>query len=116
MSPMPVEKLRGRVTGARLPRPGTNPERVLDFLRADEGQGWRAVELSATLEMDPNTIGSVLRRLRSRGLVDMIDEHWFALADDEIAKRHAMLITTRLANEKLGPEDPDDWPTIPQEE
>jgi hypothetical protein len=65
--------------------------------------------------MDLHTLGSVLRRLRARALIDQIDAHWFALDDADIAKLHGMRLTTRLANEKWGPEDPADWPLIERE-
>ena len=115
MSPVSVKELRARRANEGLPRPGTNPERVLGFLRGHRDQGWRAVELSANLGIEPNTLGSVCRRLRQKGLIDMIDEHWFALEDREVAKRQAMRFGTRLANEKLGPEDARDWPTVPRD-
>jgi hypothetical protein len=114
MSPISVDELHRRNGKVRLPRPGTNPDRVLDFLRDHIDEAWRGSELSANLDIEIHTLGSVLRRLRARGLIDVKDEHWYALEDDEIAKLQGGILTTRLANEKLGPEDLDDWPSIPQ--
>lgn len=115
MSPMSLRNLRERQLEVRHPRPGTHLERALKFLRAHPKDGWRAVELSKRLDIDEHTLGAALRRLRQRGLVDKIDEHWFALPDNEVAKIVAMRMTTRLANEKWGTEDPADWPEVRQE-
>lgn len=112
---MPLRDLRKRPSEVRHPRPGSHLESALEFLRAHPKDGWRAVELSKRLDIDEHTLGAALRRLRQRGLVDKIDEHWFALPDNEVAKIVAMRLTTRLANEKLGPEDPADWPEVSQE-
>lgn len=115
MAPLPLEDLKARQKSGRLPRPGTQTEAVLAFLRTHEKEGWRAAELSDELGMDPQTLGSLLRRLRARGLVDQIEEHWFALDDREVARRQAILLTTRLANEKWGPENPAEWASLSQE-
>lgn len=99
----------------RPPRPGSNPDRVLAFLHKHIDEAWRASELSANLDIEIHTLGSALRRLRLRGLIDVKDEHWYALEDDEMAKRQAYLLTTKLANEKWGPERREDWPIIERE-
>lgn len=91
------------------PRPGTATERVLAFLRAHPEEGWRASEVAHALHMSPPSVGTLLRRLRARGLVDQLKEHWFALDDQEVARRQAALVGNRGANEKWGPENPDDW-------
>lgn len=111
MSPVPVKDLKARA--ARRPRPKTHGDRILDFLQKKPDLGWRAVEIARKLELDPYTVGSVLRRLRTHGYVDQIDEHWFALDDHEVAQIQGMRMTMRLADEKLGPEDPADWPLLP---
>lgn len=114
MSPVPLEELRKRRDNE--PRQGTHGDRVLAFLRKHENDGWRAVELSETLDIEQYTLGSVLRRLRKRGLVDVIKEHWFAMSDHDVAVFQSMVYGTRLANEEWGPEDPKDWPSIPQQD
>lgn len=113
MSPIPVEQLRFRGRHGKRPRPGTQADRILAFLREQPDQAWRAIEVARKLRWDVNSVGSVLRRLRVRGLIDELEEHWFALDDAEVAKRQAMLWTNRLADEKLGPERAEDWPLLP---
>jgi DNA-binding transcriptional ArsR family regulator len=114
MCPVPLKELRARPR-AKEPRPGTVATKILDFLRKHSEEGWRASELARELEMDPPSVGTILRRLRARGLVDQLKEHWFALEDQEVARRQAALVTNRLANEKWGPEEPDDWVDTPQD-
>jgi len=111
VSPIPVKELRQRGQAKGLPRPGTHPDLLLAFLRKNLKDAWRASELSKELGLDAYTIGSVLRRLQQRDLIDKLDEHWFALDDREVAKRQAARATNRLANEKWGPERAADWPT-----
>lgn len=111
MSPIPLRELRARAA-RKGPRPGTLADRLLAVLRKDEAQAWRAVELARKCKADVHTVGTTLRRLRARGLVDQLDEHWFAIDDAEVAKFQAMLITTRLADERLGPERLEDWPAV----
>lgn len=110
MSPIPLRELKARAGKAKGPREGTLGDRVLAKLRKGHDQAWRASELARALKADVHTVGSALRRLRQRGLVDKLDEHWFALDDRAIAQHQAMVLTTRLANDKWGPEDPRDWP------
>lgn len=108
MSPIPLRELRERAK-KKGPRPRTLADRLLAILQQDEEQAWRAVELARKCKADVHTVGSTLRRLRARGLIDQLDEHWFALDDAEVAKFQALLITTRLADERLGPERLEDW-------
>lgn len=108
MSPVPVKDL-DRLAKAGHPRPDSLPAKVLRALQADQEQAWRASELARKCRADIHAVGSALRRLRARGLVDRKHQHWFALDDAEVAEFQAMLITTRLANERLGPERLEDW-------
>ncbi|HWG92280.1 MAG TPA: helix-turn-helix domain-containing protein [Candidatus Thermoplasmatota archaeon] len=113
MSPIPLEDLkRGRFPAAR---PGSNPERVLAFLREHPTEAWRAVEIAAALDIEQHTLGAVLRRLAARGYVGKKEEYWFALDEEETATLQMALAVNRYANEKLGPEDPADWPSIDRE-
>lgn len=73
------------------------------------------MEIARELQVEQNTLGAALTRLRRRGLVDEIDGHWFALKDREAAKRQAAIFGNRAANAKWGREDPSDWPSTDRE-
>lgn len=95
----------GRATNAEDP----NPTRVLAFLRANPSEAWTAKEISDALDIQIHTLGAVLRRLRSRGLVDKQGTYWFIPTEIEGAKLTMMHAVTQDANERLGVEDPADW-------
>lgn len=114
MCPVPLKELKAKAP-LREPRPGTTTQQILVFLRDHREEGWRASELARELDLSPPNVGALLRRLRARGLVDQLKEHWFALEDQEVARRQAALAANRLANETWGPENPDDWAETPQD-
>lgn len=88
------------------------PDLVLRFLREHAKEAWRAVEIAEALSVAQTSLSPALTRLRRKGLIENKDGYWYALQDDEVAKRVGMMVTTRLANEKWGAERPDDWPTV----
>lgn len=109
--PVPLKQLRG---SAGL-RSGADPQRVLELLRSTPDEAWRPVEISEKLGIDQRTLSPTLTRLARRGLIDSEMGHWYALDDAQVAKRQAMRLGNRMANERLGKEDPNDWPRIPRE-
>lgn len=109
--PVGLDQLRGN---AGL-REGGDPHRVLELLRSTPDEAWRPVEISDELGIDQRTLSPTLTRLARRGLIASEKGHWYALDDAEVAKRQAMLLGNRMANERLGKEDPNDWPRIRRE-
>ncbi len=104
---MAVETL---LKGARASHPGdSNPARVMRFIRATPGEAWRAVEIADALGIEVHTLGAVLRRLLQRGLLDKQGVYWFQPTELEGARLAMIHATTQDLNERLGPEDPDDW-------
>lgn len=96
--------------GARATDAGdSNPERVMKFIRAAPGQAWRAVEIADALGIEIHTLGAVLRRLLQRGLLDKQGVYWFRPTELDGAKLAMVNAITKELNERLGPEDPDDW-------
>lgn len=110
--PVPLDDLLHQPHGLRAPTPDSLPDLALKFLREHPKEAWRAMEIAAELGVEQTTLSPALTRLRRKGLVENKDSYWYALPDDEIAKRVGMMVTTRLANEKWGVEDPNDWPTV----
>lgn len=104
--PVPVDALlRGEA-----PTASGNPGRVLKVLRKEPRMAWRAVELASKMKVDQHTLGAVLRRLRVRGLVDKKEEYWFVPTEQDAARLSMLHALTRDLNQRLGPEDPADWP------
>ena len=105
--PIAVETL---LKGARASDVGdSNPARVMSFIRATPGEAWRSVEIADALGIEIHTLGAVLRRLLQRGLLDKQGLYWFQPTELEGAKLATTHATTQDLNERLGPENPDDW-------
>lgn len=104
---MAVETL---LKGARSSDAGdSNPIRVMNFVRATPGEAWRAVEIADALGIEIHTLGTVLRRLHQTGLLDKQGVYWFQTTEIEGAKLAMAHAITKDLNERLGPENPDDW-------
>lgn len=113
--PVSVDDLLRRPHGVRAPSPESLGDRALSFLRDHADEAWRPMEIAAKLRVEQTTLSPALTRLRRKGLIESKDGYWYALPDEEVAKRAGMLTTTLLANEKWGAEDPEDWPTVARE-
>lgn len=110
--PVSLDELLRLPQGLRAPVPDSLPDLALRFLREHPKEAWRAMEIAAALSVEQTTLSPALTRLRRKGLVENKDGYWYALSDKEVAKRVGMMMTTRLANEKWGAENPNDWPTV----
>lgn len=106
--PLPLANLLQGATGAA--GAPTNTTRVRAFLASQPDQAWRAVEVSDALGIDIHTLGAVLRRLLARGLVSRQGAYWFAASERDGARLAALHAITHDLNQRLGLEDPADWP------
>src|SRR5687768_7668891 len=106
--PLPVASLLRGAHGAA--GADNNAGKVVAFLRAQPDQAWRAIEVSEALGIEIHTLGAVLRRLLSRGLLDKQGAYWFIPTPRDSARLAAVHAVTRDLNERLGIEDPRDWP------
>lgn len=112
---MPVavkDLLAGRIEPSL--RSDQRPAQTLAFLRERLDHAFSASELAKEFETDHRTMRSVLARLHNRGLVDKKGDYWFALSDEDAASKRAFLRTSRELDERLGKEDPNDWPVVAQ--
>lgn len=112
---MPVavkDLLAGRVEPSL--RSDQRPAQVLAFLRERADHAFSAGELAKEFDTDHRTLRSVLARLHNRGLIDKKGEYWFALDEEAAASKRAFLRASRELDERLGKEDPNDWPSVPQ--
>jgi hypothetical protein len=95
-------------------RADQRPALVLAHLREHAHHAFTAGELAKLFDTDHRTLRSVLARLHGRGVIDKKGDYWFALDDEEAASRRAFLQTSRDLDERLGREDPSDWPPVSQ--
>ena len=74
---IPVEELQRRERAEISITPGTNKDKTLRFLAAHCDSAFRPQEVAAETDVPANSVGKVLQRLESDGLVTNIGEHYF---------------------------------------
>ncbi|MEZ3145152.1 hypothetical protein [Halobaculum sp. MBLA0143] len=73
---IPVEELQRRERAELSITPGTNKDEALRFLAANRDSAFRPREVAAETDVPANSVGKVLERLESDGLVTNIGEHY----------------------------------------
>lgn len=88
----------------------TNAERVVSFLATHDDRAWTRSEIANRAGIDENSIGSVLTRLRERGLVRHKGQYW-AITDDRERLRDAYDLhrMTQRLDEQFGVERKSEW-------
>jgi Mn-dependent DtxR family transcriptional regulator len=83
-------------------------ERIVRFLATNSDKAFTRSEIATAIEVDPNTVGTNLSRLKERGLVRHIRPHW-AITDDEqrLASAFKTHYENEYLNEVLGPYEAD---------
>lgn len=95
-------------------RADQRPALILAHLRQHVDHAFTAGELAKLFKTDHRTLRSVLARLHTRGVIDKKGDYWFALGDEAAAAKRAFLRASRELDERLGKEDPNDWPSVAQ--
>ncbi|RZH66310.1 MarR family transcriptional regulator [Natrinema altunense] len=87
----------------------TNAEEILSFLAASPEQAFTPKEIHEATDVARGSVGVVLSRLADRGLVRHRGEYWAVADDDDLETTLSAMATARVATDRLGPEDPDEW-------
>jgi predicted transcriptional regulator of viral defense system len=87
----------------------TNAERILAFLSGNSEQAFTPKEIHEGTDVARGSVGVVLSRLESRGLVRHRGEYWAIEPDADVDATLTSLATARSATERFGPEDPEEW-------
>ncbi len=74
---IPVEELQRRERAEVSVTPGTNKDEALRFLAAHCDSAFRPREVAAETDVPATSVGKVLQRLESDGLVTNVGEHYF---------------------------------------
>ena len=86
------------------------PDQVLGFLTANADRAFKAREIASQTSLDEGAVSTALSRLKDRGLVEHKATYWAVTEDeDRLATYDGYERATRLFNEQLGAEDPDEW-------
>lgn len=87
----------------------TNPEKVLQFLIANDDKAFKAAEIADGADVNENSISTVLTRLEDRGLVRHKGEYWAIGEPERIRSFEKYRRATERLNERYGREDKDEW-------
>jgi len=87
----------------------TNAEAVLSFLSANPDQAYTPREIHQATDIARGSVGVVLSRLEDRAFVRHRGEYWAIEPDVDAETTVSGMATARVASERLGAEDPDDW-------
>ena len=88
----------------------SDTERVLAFLAENDDRAWKASAVAERTGVNPDSISTLLTRLRDRGLVRHKEPYW-AITDDEERLSNAASLHRdhERLDERFGAEDVDDW-------
>lgn len=87
----------------------TNPEKVLQFLVANDDKAFKAAEIADGADVNENSISTVLTRLEDRGLVRHKGEYWAIGEPERIRSFEKYRRATERLNDRYGSEDKDEW-------
>jgi len=93
------------------PTPGTNPAKVLDFLRANPSEAFTRSEISEATGIPDGSIGPTLVRLREQGRVDHRGHYWRVSDHEEsigAATNHASSVLEAREDDEETP-NMDEW-------
>lgn len=81
-------------------------ERIVLFLDRNDDRAWKAATIAAELELETDTVSSILSRLKERNLVRHKRPYW-AITDDEERLQEAYQLHQRhkAANKQYGEEE-----------
>ena len=82
---MPIDSSRLDDSEQLPVRPGTNKETVLSFLAANPREAYSPSEVAEATGVNRNSVGTVLSRLATEGLVRHRDGYWAVAETDAVA-------------------------------
>lgn len=87
----------------------SNPERVLQFLVANDDKAFKAVEIAERTGVNENSISTVLSRLAERELVRHKGEYWAIGHEERLQSFGQYRRATERLNDRYGEENKDEW-------
>ncbi|MFC4359172.1 MarR family transcriptional regulator [Halobium salinum] len=85
-------------------------ERVVRFLAENDRRAWKATAIAEHADVDPDSVSTLLTRLRNRGLVRHKEPYWAITDDrDRVANAYRLHEATERYDERYGEEDSADW-------
>jgi len=88
---------------------GSNAHTILTFLAAHPEQGFTPTEIHEATDIAYGSVGPTLQRLEERELVRHKAPYWSIGHGDHLSMYAGGRSTVEAIEERIGPEDPDDW-------
>ena len=88
-------------------------ELVVEFLAQNGDQAWKASAIAERTGVNPDSISTILSRLKQRELVRHKEPYW-AITDDKQRLENAYQLhkQTERLDDKYGEESAEDWPPM----
>jgi len=95
----------------------TDTEKIVEFLATHSEHAWKAKMIAERAEVNPDSVSTLLARLKERGLVRHKEPCW-AITDDQdrLYDAYQLHTTTQRLDEQYGEEDADEWTTEDSQE
>jgi predicted transcriptional regulator of viral defense system len=107
--PIDIERFENDAIENLRPGGRTNAEEVLSFLASSPDAAFTPKEIHEATGVARGSVGVVLSRLEEREMVRHRGSYWAIMPDADTAKTLDAIATARVATERLGSEDPDEW-------
>ena len=88
----------------------TDTERIVAFLAENDEKAWKAKAIAERAGVNPDSVSTLLARLRERGLVRHKEPYW-AITDDEQRLSNATSLHRdhERLDERFGEENVEEW-------
>ncbi|SEP26695.1 Transcriptional regulator [Halogranum amylolyticum] len=95
----------------------TDTVKIVEFLATHSDHAWKAKVIAERADVNPDSVSTLLSRLKDRGLVRHKEPYWAITDDrDRLSSAYRLHTATKRLDERYGEEDPDDWTTEASQE
>ena len=107
--PIDIERFESDPEEELKPQGTTNAEVILSLLASSPDQAYTPKEIHDATDVARGSVGVVLSRLESRGLVRHRGEYWAVATGEDVEQTLNSMRTANTVTDRFGPENPDEW-------
>ena len=107
--PIDIERFESDPEEELKPQGTTNAEVILSFLASSPDQAYTPKEIHDATDVARGSVGVVLSRLESRGLVRHRGDYWAVATGEDVEQTLNSMRTANTVTDRFGPENPDEW-------
>lgn len=97
-NPMPIHKERFETIEEDGIRPGTNADRIMNFLVENEDYAFGMTEIAEGADIPQGSVGPTLQRMKEDGLVEHRANYW-RVSDSYMASKAGITMVNEVAAE-----------------